>query len=315
MRYVDDTFTICNRDHIEVFTEHINKIDDCIKFTRELEANNTIAFLDAAVKRSQDGSLYISVYRKPTHTDQYLHFSSHHPLHQKLGVVRTLYHRCDSIVTAENDRISEKQHLQCALKGCGYPLWALKDSPKEPEPPGPDTSPRTERSKCMIVLPYAQGVSEKLCRVYKKHQVNVAFKPAQTLRQLLVRPKDKTPQDQCCGAIYQINCDDCAGFYVGETARQLKTRIDEHKKSLSKDSFSSAIAEHAITQHHNIDWGSTRVVDREQDFFARKVREAIHIRMKQPTMNRDGGLDIPHIYDSVLTAAAPPSGSRRQSSV
>ena len=114
------------RIQVDKFTDHINNIDECIKFTREVENNNCLAFLDSLVTRNLEGSLDLSVYRKPTHTDQYLHFTSHHPLHQKLGVVRTLQHRCDSIVTKSEDKVAERKHLAGALRTCGYPTWSLR---------------------------------------------------------------------------------------------------------------------------------------------------------------------------------------------
>jgi len=43
------------------------------------------------------------VYRKKSHTDQYLNFISHHPLNHKLAVVRMLLERCYSIVMEEDD--------------------------------------------------------------------------------------------------------------------------------------------------------------------------------------------------------------------
>ena len=53
-------------------SETFYKIGFSIRFTMETEKDNKLAFLDTAVLREPDGRLTTSVYRKPTHTDQYL---------------------------------------------------------------------------------------------------------------------------------------------------------------------------------------------------------------------------------------------------
>ncbi|CAH3046527.1 unnamed protein product [Pocillopora meandrina] len=78
-RYVDDTFTILYRENVDDFLLHINNHQPSIRFTTETEKDNKLAFLDTAVLREPDGRLTTSVYRKPTHTDQYLAYDSHHP--------------------------------------------------------------------------------------------------------------------------------------------------------------------------------------------------------------------------------------------
>ena len=88
-RYVDDTHTKQKKAYVEEFTDHINSIDPDIKFTIEKEENGSLAFLDTHTIRQSDGTLKTTVYRKPTHTDQYLDFKSAHPEKHKLGVTRT----------------------------------------------------------------------------------------------------------------------------------------------------------------------------------------------------------------------------------
>ena len=79
-RYVDDTIVALCDSLLEDFTDHINSIHPSIKFTREEDVNYTIAMLDTKINKQMSGKLTFSVYRKPTHTDQYLQFDSNQPL-------------------------------------------------------------------------------------------------------------------------------------------------------------------------------------------------------------------------------------------
>lgn len=126
LRYVDDTFVALDKNEANRFLGHLNSQDPDIKFTKERCTNNLLPFLDCLVKINSDGSLSTSVYRKPTHTDQYLQFSSHHPLMHKLSVIHTLEHRANTPISHPDQVGKEKEHIKKALNLCGYPNWALK---------------------------------------------------------------------------------------------------------------------------------------------------------------------------------------------
>ena len=78
-RYVDDIFTILDRENIDDFLQHLNNQQPSIHFTMETEKDNKLAFLVTAVLREPDSHLTTSLYKKRTHTDQYLVYDSHHP--------------------------------------------------------------------------------------------------------------------------------------------------------------------------------------------------------------------------------------------
>ena len=90
-RYVDDTHCKLNREHAREFTDHLNSIDPEIQFMVESENNGALAFLDTNTIRRDGSSLKITIYRKPTYTDQYLHWQSNHPAQHKLSVVASLH--------------------------------------------------------------------------------------------------------------------------------------------------------------------------------------------------------------------------------
>jgi hypothetical protein len=53
-RYVDDTFVVWThgKEELHGFLQHLNTIHSNIKFTMEVEKNNTLPFLDAGDKKS-----------------------------------------------------------------------------------------------------------------------------------------------------------------------------------------------------------------------------------------------------------------------
>ena len=112
-RYVDDVLEIIAKGEIDNLTEHLNQTDPTgnIKFTHEPESDGAIPFLDTLIVKKPDGTVKLLVYRKKTHTDQYLNFDSHHPTYHKLGVIRTLLNRMDSIITEEDDKLAEEKTI------------------------------------------------------------------------------------------------------------------------------------------------------------------------------------------------------------
>ncbi|XP_072043043.1 uncharacterized protein [Amphiura filiformis] len=135
----------------------------------EEEDQGKIPFLDTLIVRKEDGSLKLLVYRKKTHTDQYLNFQSQHPLHQKLGVIRTLMDRMDNIVTEEEDKKEEEIKIRTALAECGYPKWSLdrvKQQMKDKQPKAREKKKDDTPSKGMVVIPYVEGVAERLQRIF-----------------------------------------------------------------------------------------------------------------------------------------------------
>jgi len=51
----------------------------------------------------------------------------------------------------------------------------------------------------------------------------------------------------------------------------------------------------------NIDWKGVKILDKESVDIKRKIKEAIHIRRQRPTLNRDGGYDLPTSFDHLLS--------------
>ena len=98
----------------------------------ELEENMSIPFLDILIMRRDDGSIGHKVFRKSSHTENYLHADSHHHPAQKLGVLNTLAIRALRICDADHID-EEKKHLVSTFKSLGYKENEIKREIKKAE--------------------------------------------------------------------------------------------------------------------------------------------------------------------------------------
>jgi hypothetical protein len=88
--YVDDTFVVWphGQEQLQNFLSHLNSLWHSIQFTKKIWSESVIPFLEVLVVR-KEMTLANKVYRKPTHTDQYLNFRSNHPPHVKRGLINS----------------------------------------------------------------------------------------------------------------------------------------------------------------------------------------------------------------------------------
>ena len=123
------------------------------------------------------------------------------------------------------------------------------------------------------------------------------FKDTNTLRTLLVKLKDKDNKLQKSGFIYHFKCPNikCTDDYIGESGRAFGDRIKEHLKA------SSPIHQHSNTTGHPISQDCFRIIDKEAQETSRNIKEAMFIRVKEPSLNRRlGKYQLLHIWDNIL---------------
>ena len=212
---MDDTFVIQKEEQKPYFLEHINSVDSAIRFTVEdKKENDAVPFLNTTVKPETDNTLSITVYRKPTHTDQYLHWDSHHHLSAKYSVINTLTQRAKTVCRKPEVLQKELEDLRKALSHCRYPKWAmdrversfLRLTSKEgnnantQDTTGAKCTSTGAKSKSHVAIPYTQDLCKSIKKICSKYGIQTYFTGKRTIKNLLVSPKDKDPMENKSGA-------------------------------------------------------------------------------------------------------------------
>ena len=104
-------------------------------------------------------------------------------------------------------------------------------------------------------------------RILQPYNIRVAHKPTTTSRQLLTNVKDRDEPNNRQGAVYKIKCSGCQASYIGETGRNLNTRLTEHKRATRNGDANNHIAVHHQLTNHNIDWDSAQCLPYSTNYF------------------------------------------------
>jgi len=283
-RYMDDTFMVWphGEEELHDFLIHLNNIHPNIKFMMEVEKNQSLSFLDVLVSRRPDGSLGHTVYRKPTHTDLYLHAkSAHHPA-QKKGVLHSLT-KCARKLCDSNRLDKEIQHLKETFRKNGYSKHDIRQALQKKDKPWP----KQEKSTAVARLPYQGATSHKVSRLLAKYNIQTVHIPAKNIH--LLRPvKDKLGLK--AAGIYRIPCE-CGKVYVGQTGWTIEARLKEHRRHVCLNQpEKSAVAEHLITTSHCINFDDTTKLGMATKYMDRLVKEAIEIQLHPDNLTEMTGL-------------------------
>ena len=84
----------------------------------------------------------------------------------------TLLDRKDTIVTEEEDQTEEGNNIKQALNQCGYHQWPIdKVESNKAKSKQLKKSNRDEKDKTngLVVIPYIEGLTERLSRTFKKY--------------------------------------------------------------------------------------------------------------------------------------------------
>ncbi|EZA59755.1 hypothetical protein X777_16236, partial [Ooceraea biroi] len=136
----------------------------------------------------------------------------------------------------------------------------------------------------------------------KKFNINMSFQPNNSLHKFICVKKDPLDAMSHCNVVYKISCNECDASYVGQTKRQLHTRVNEHRRDINKRSGSpSVISTHKLDSGHDFKWNHVEILDEEIAYKKRMVSEMITIKRQLNPLNlQSDTLALPDVYSPIL---------------
>ena len=133
---------------------------------------------------------------------------STHPKSAKRAVVRALTDRAKNVCSSPELLAEEMDHLGKVLKYNNYPKWMIDQHGRNSsEGRLIDLESGNEVKKSVFIsAPYFPGLSESFKQLFKYTPVQVCFKGQNTIKSMLMHPKDKVDPSLKKNIVYQWSC-------------------------------------------------------------------------------------------------------------
>jgi len=280
-RYVDDIVMATPSDKIDLIFETFNDYHDRLKFTIECEEGRSLSFLDLLLTIS-DNTIYIDWFHKKTFSGRFLSFYSSHPLCHKIGMIYGLINRAFLLSHSKFHQKNIEFVIDLLLEN-GYPLSLIfkkiysrlktliyNNNKNSTSSNNLDKNKNSseDTSRKIIVFPYINKLSESIATTIDKSKCIIGYRVLNSLGKFIKVHKDTNELLNNNNVVYKISCKDCNASYVGQTKRQVKIRIKEHRNnSKLLSSKPSVITEHILEYSHSFDWDNIKILDTEPNYY------------------------------------------------
>ena len=319
MRLVDDTFFnwLDTPERIQDFLLFVNSLYPPIQWTLEVEENNSFHIFDIQLNKVAD-NLETSVYRKPSASDRYLHYSSAQALHERVAAIHTLTKRAYEYCNTKALLDSELAHIRDIFLKNGYPDELINnvmnrnskhwDGPVDIDDIALPIQQQQEPDYSTVFYAPYHPKAAKMFRLLKKnHKIQVVYKKTTTLGNLLSKRRPKVSKFDTSHVCYAVPCMDCEKRYIGHTKRKLRIRLYEHKKSCEGDLSSispnpnqdNGIPYHHALTGHEFDFDNTKILEHEKNVFRRLALEGMRIQIAKSSdlsVNINSGLKLDNCW-------------------
>jgi hypothetical protein len=306
IRKADDTFMTWtgSMEELQQFHHYLNTIHPTIKWSEpQVEENGQMPYLDVLIIRSGN-EVQTTVYRKPTASDRYTHFSSAQAWREKVITISTLRQRAEEYCSTPQLKSQELDHLFTTFISNAYPSNIVQRYLYDHKPSTLSTAEETKPTNNTFYAPYHPLANKLFRTLQQKFEISPIYKKTQTLSDILYHNRPQQPPIETPGAVYAFPCqEECPKYYIGETRRPTSIRIKEEQRDLRtariqpdkkfSDENDFGYVQHFKETGHHLLFKNTKVLTLEQHNYRRKLLEGIYIQQNEGRLcNAKAGTSI-----------------------
>ena len=314
-RYVDDILVdVDGQEHLSLLKSQLERVSG-LDFTTELSVNDTIHFLDVALDGSS-GAFQTTVYRKPTDIGRCLNGSSDCPDRYKESVVKAYVNRAIKHCSSWPSLHAELKRVRQMLVSNNYSISQIDKCIQD----AIEKYVETQKPKVGTIRPDDTEVSTTH-KLYYENSMSQAYKADEKVLRAIVKRHCRTVSaadelklvvfyrnPKTCSLImnnnptrdrsllkqsnviysYKCTLGDCAlrpsCKYIGHTTTSLSRRITMHLQTGGPKTHTETYHDQRLTRKQMTE--NTTIIDKSNNIRELHVLESIHIRDKDPAINR-----------------------------